>query len=76
MLEGMTPPRSRAVYCKIDQLAQTMTDANREIFFEAIDNPTDWSANGLSTALRQRGVSVADTTIQRHRNKTCACYRG
>ena len=76
MLEGLTPPKNASVYCRIDQLQQQMSDKDQEIFMDAINNPKSWSANALSTALRQRGVSVADTTITKHRNKTCACYRG
>jgi len=75
MLEGMTPPKNRAVYCRIDQLIQEMTEADGKILTEALDNTSAWSANALSTALRQRGVSVADTTIAKHRNKACACFR-
>jgi hypothetical protein len=75
MLEGLTPPKNRAVYCRIDQLLAEMSAEDKQILIDALDSPS-WSANALSTALRQRGVSVADTTITKHRNKTCACYRG
>jgi len=74
MLEGLTPPKSKAVYCKIDQMLAELDDNDKQIFNDALDNE-DWSANGLSMALRQRGLSVADTTITKHRQKACACFR-
>ena len=76
MLEGLTPPKNRAVYCRINQLLDDMTSEDQKILTDALADTIAWSANALSTALRQRGVSVADTTIAKHRNKACACYRG
>ena len=75
MLEGLTPPKNRAVYCRIADLAAEMSDTDKGIFMTAIEDREAWSANSLSTALRQRGVSVADTTISKHRNQACACFR-
>ena len=75
MLEGLAPPKNRAVYCRIADLAAEMSAADKEIFITAIEDKEVWSANSLSTALRQRGVSVADTTIAKHRNRACACFR-
>lgn len=74
MLEGLTPPTNKAVYCKIEQMAASLDEADRKILFEAIDSP-EWGARTLSNALRNRGLSVADTTITKHRQKACACYR-
>jgi hypothetical protein len=76
MLEGLTPPKNKSVFCKVDDLAVEMTPEDREIFMSAINDREVWSANSLSTALRQRGVSIADTTIAKHRNQACACFRG
>ena len=75
MLEGLTPPKNRSVYCRIADLAAEMSEADKGIFMTAIEDKEAWSANALSTALRQRGVSVADTTIAKHRNRACACFR-
>lgn len=74
MLEGLTPPTNKAVYCKIEQMAASLDEADRKILFGAIDSP-EWGARTLSNALRNRGLSVADTTITKHRQKACACYR-
>jgi hypothetical protein len=75
MLEGMTPPKSKTIYCKIADMSAKLSDEDGAIFMEAIDSPELWGANTLSIQLRQRGLSVADTTITKHRSKTCACYR-
>lgn len=75
MLDGLKPPRTKAIYCKIDQIGESLDDKDRAIFFQAIDDHDAWGARTLSTELRKRGVSVADTTITRHRQRGCACYR-
>ena len=75
MLEGLTPPKNKAIYCKIDQTFQSLSESDAKIFTEAIDNTAQWGARTLSIALRERGISIADTTIAKHRSRTCACYR-
>lgn len=75
MLEGLTPPRNKTVFCKIDKLAAEMTPEDRAIFMAAIEDHRTWPANTLSNALRQKGVSVADMTITKHRLQACACFR-
>ena len=75
MLEGLTPPTNKSVFCKIDKLAATMTAEDQAIFMAAIVDDQTWPANTLSNALRQKGVSVADVTITKHRLRACACFR-
>lgn len=76
MLEGLTPPKPKSEYCKIDLLRKDLSEKDYKILIEAIDNHDAWGARTLSNTLRQRGVSVADTTITKHRKKACACFRG
>ena len=75
MLEGLTPPVSAAVYCKVDQVIQTLEEADKKILVDALANTSAWPSKTLSKQLRLRGISMADTTIGKHRAKTCACYR-
>jgi len=75
MLEGLTPAKNRSVYCKIEQLLATLEKNDSAILIAALADTYNWSAKGLSNALRQRNLSVADTTIAKHRNRACACYR-
>lgn len=76
MLEGLTPPKSKSEYCKIDLLRKDLSEKDYKILTDAIANSEIWGAKTLSNALRQKGVSVADTTITKHRKKICACFRG
>ena len=76
MLEGLEPLKSKAVYCKVDQMRNTLSAEDYAIFIAAVDDKDKWPAKTLTNALRQRGVSVADTTITKHRQRACACHRG
>lgn len=76
MLEGLTPPKSKSEYCKIEQMKSELSEKDYKILLEAIANAEAWGAKTLSNALRAKGVSVADTTITKHRKKICACFRG
>jgi hypothetical protein len=76
MLEGLTPPKSKAEYCKIDLMKKDLSEKDYKILLDAIANSDVWGAKTLSNALRAKGVSLADTTITRHRRQLCACHRG
>ena len=75
MLEGLTPPLNKSLYCKVDLLAKDLSDADAKILMAAIEDTHNWTANGLSRALRAKGVNLADTTIGKHRNRSCTCFR-
>lgn len=75
MLEDLVPPKNKAIYCKINQILSELDDKDKAILNGALANVEAWSANSLSAELRKRGISVADTTITKHRTKTCACFR-
>ena len=75
MLEGLQPLKNRVYYCKVDLLKTELEEKDYKILLNAIADSDKWSAKGLQTALRLRGVTLADTTIAKHRNKTCNCYK-
>ena len=75
MLEGLEPAQNKSVYCKIQQTLETLESKDQKILTDALEDKDRWSDKGLSTALRQRGLSIADTTIAKHRKKACACFR-
>lgn len=75
MLEGLEPAKSKAEYCKVKQTLETLDDKDTKILLDALADKDRWSDKGLSTALRQRGLSIADTTIAKHRKSACACFR-
>ena len=76
MLEGIRPPENKAVYCKVSKLKDEISPEDYQILMEAIANHQLWPAKTLAKTLRERGLLLADTTISKHRNNQCACYRG
>jgi hypothetical protein len=75
MLEGLTPPHNRAIYCKVEQILATLEEEDKTILQAALDDSSAWKASSLANQLRLRGVNLADTTITKHRTQACACYR-
>jgi len=75
MLESLEPPRNLVYTCKVDLLKDELSEDDYKILMEAINDRQKWGAKTLNKALAERGLSLADTTITRHRNKQCACYR-
>lgn len=75
MLEGLEPPKNRIFTCKVDLLKETLEEADYKILLQAINDKNRWPAKTLQAALRERGLSLADTTISKHRQQVCACYR-
>jgi hypothetical protein len=75
MLEGLTPPRLKTVYCKVDEWLKKLDESDRKILQEALNNFELWPHSTLARALRAKGLDISDTTIGKHRNKDCACYK-
>ena len=73
MLEGLTPP-PRKWNCKVKQEADGLSPSDKKILLEAVDNPA-WKFKTLQKELGKRGIVIVDTTLSRHRNKACGCYR-
>ena len=65
MLEGLELPKPNRK-TRIEEVLETLDANDQKILIDALDNP-DWSANGLSVALRQRGVKLSSSTITRYR---------
>lgn len=72
MLEGLTPI-TYAGKCKVGQLLDTLDESDAKILQAALDNTEMWSAHGLKNALMQRGISVGDVVIGKHRRNLCVC---
>ena len=75
MLEGLTPPENKSVFCKVAQVIEELDEADVHILIAALADTDRWKHKTLSNALRAKGLSLADTTISKHRNQVCACYR-
>ena len=65
MLEGLELPKPNRK-TRIEEVLETLDAKDQKILIDALNNP-DWSANGLSVALRQRGVKLSSSTITRYR---------
>jgi hypothetical protein len=76
MLEGLTPKQNRAYRCKINDFKQQLDPKDYAILTDALEDTKTWTANGLMRALRDKGLILADTTITKHRNKQCRCFKG
>lgn len=75
MLEGLKPSYKKRE-CSVTILLSNLEEADAKILSEAIGNLHIWTANALSKALRERGITIADHTITKHRNQVCICYKG
>lgn len=74
MLEGLEPVKQK-FSCKVKTLSEELEKKDAEILMAAIADFRKWSAKGLQTALKARGVVLADTVITRHRQKLCRCFQ-
>lgn len=72
MLEGLTPITSETK-CKVGQLLDTLDESDEKILQAALDDTDTWSALALKNALMQRGISVGDVVIGKHRRGLCVC---
>jgi hypothetical protein len=75
MLEGLKPPVRANYLCKVRFYLTSLKKTDAEILEKAIDDTKLWPAKTLSDQLAQRNVKIADTTIAKHRNQRCSCYR-
>lgn len=73
MLEGLMPKHDRRNRCKVGETIRELDQQDAVLMERYMADTERWSANGLSNALRSRGISLAVTTIIRHRNGDCAC---
>lgn len=73
MLEDLTPP-VRVHTCKVRTIAESLSEKDREILLQAVDDTT-WSFKTLSNELARRGLVLTDAGIAKHRRRQCACFR-
>jgi hypothetical protein len=75
MLEDLTPPRNKALYCKVEVVLAELSDKDKQILIDALANTMKWGHNPLSRALKQKGIELSDTTIAKHRSGECRCEK-
>jgi hypothetical protein len=75
MLENLTPPVKNKGSCKVATVVASMSEADRTILLNAVDDTESWPVKTLSKELSSLGVLISDSPIYNHRSKSCACYR-
>lgn len=73
MLEGLKPPPHKAWDCRVRAILEKLETSDQEILKTALEDLESWPAKTLSKALRERGITLADTTITKHRQLLCQC---
>jgi hypothetical protein len=73
MLEGLKPPTAKRS-CKVGNVAATLSDKDKKILLDAVEDKETWPIKALSRALNERGVQLSDSPLTNHRSKTCACF--
>jgi hypothetical protein len=71
-LDGLTP-HVKQLSCRVRVLLASMTEQDVAVLTAAINNAELWPARALSNSLKERGVSVTDLTITKHRKGFCSC---
>jgi hypothetical protein len=74
MLENLQPADTAKI-CKIVQTITTLEPKDATVLNDAINDAVKWSNNGLSDALKSRGLSISPETIRRHRRNVCPCRK-
>ncbi len=76
MLENLTKAlQPRKYSCAVRTFYESLSEADREIFMSVLCDMSV-SNKGLEKALKeQAGVTLADTTLARHRQGHCSCSR-
>jgi len=75
VLEGLKPI-PRVVKCKVGQLLETLEPSDQEILQAALADTKKWSSHGLKNALMERGITIGDVVIGKHRRGLCVCRVG
>jgi hypothetical protein len=73
LLDDLTPP-VKIWPCQVQKVAESLDPKDAEILLAAVVNP-EWKYQALEMALRDKGISLGQTGIKRHRLRTCSCGR-
>lgn len=60
--------------CAVRSTANNLDTPDAEILLAAVMNP-DWQYSTLERALADKGITLSQGTIKRHRLKGCSCWR-
>ena len=71
-LDGLTP-HVKEVSCKVRLLIKTLSIEDREVLTAAVSDEQRWPARTLQNSLKERGITLTDLTITKHRKGYCSC---
>ena len=74
MLEGLKKPRGDYHTCKVELLKRTLEPKDITALDGYLSDP-HFGPILLSNALAERGVDLPSKSIQKHKAKTCSCFR-
>jgi hypothetical protein len=75
MLEGLAPTSYAKTKCSLIERSETkLSEADQQILADALNNKLFSNLN-LAEQLTQRGFSISENVIRRHRIGKCACAR-
>jgi hypothetical protein len=67
--------QGRKYPCRTREFYESLEDSDKEILMSLLSNP-DVSDHGLSAALKEQAqVTIADTSLRRHRRGYCSCSK-
>lgn len=73
LLDDLTPPKKRWP-CAVRTLVERLDTTDAEVLTSAVMNP-EWRFLALETALFEKGLTLSQGVIKRHREKTCSCWK-
>jgi len=71
-LDGLTP-HVKEVSCRVRLLLKTLSEQDQEVLGAAVNDVARWPARTLSNSLKERGITLTDLTITKHRKGFCSC---
>lgn len=74
MLEGLEPPKVNFT-CRVKTVLEELDKKDAQILVAALADVRKWPAKTLQKALKERGLSLADTIISKHRQQLCRCFQ-
>ena len=73
MLEDLSLP-IRKFPCKVRTVKSELSEKDAAILETAVMNPV-WPCRTLENELSNKGVTVSEKSIKRHREKRCSCWK-
>jgi hypothetical protein len=74
MLENLEPP-VRKTPCKVRDLLESLEPPDAEILEAAVLDSARWKIKTLADELNNRGLTISETPLSKHRARNCSCWK-